>query len=195
MAVGLPEDPSYPAHSPQTNHFFPVLLLNDRRRAAHGFFEISRMSSPFSSPSLTHLFILLLLLISGNVHPNLFLVFPCLVGAGNVTWPGRLVQCCTCSKWVYLKCSLLSFFRFRTLGSSHSWSCLPCCVPASFGDSTPTSTVTSSSDFSSLYTSTAQSGPSLAMQHSCPTLVFKSLILLPPTLHLLPCTHNTASCP
>ena len=40
------------------------------------------------------------------------------------------MQCCTCSNWVHLKCSLLSFSRFRTLGSSHFWSFPPCCVPA-----------------------------------------------------------------
>ena len=64
-----------------------------------------------------------------------------------------------------------------------------CCVAAFFGDSTPTSTVTSSSDSSSWYTSTAQSGPSgplLLMQHSYPTLTSKTLILFPPTLYLLP---------
>ena len=63
---------------------------------------------------------------SGNVHPNPCPVFPCLVFTGNVTWRGRSVQCCTCSNWVHLKCSLLSFSRFRTLGSSHFWSCPPC---------------------------------------------------------------------
>ena len=45
--------------------------------------------------------------------------------------------------------------------------------------------MTSSSDFSSWYTFTAQSGPLLLMQHSHPTLTFK-LILFPPTLYLLP---------
>ena len=96
------------------------------------------------------------------------------------------MQCCTCSNWVHLKCSLLSFSRFRTLGNSHSWSYPPCCVPAFFGDPTPTSTVPFSSDSSSWYTSTAQSGPLLLMHHSHPTLVFKPLILFPPTLYLLP---------
>ena len=72
---------------------------------------------------------------------------------------GRSVQCCTCSKWIHLKCSLISFSRFRTLGSSHSWSFPPCCVPASSGDPTPTITVPSSADSSSFYTFTAQSGP------------------------------------
>ena len=67
---------------------------------------------------------------SGNVYPNPCLVFPCSACAGNVTWRGRSVQCCTCSNWVLLKCSLLSFSRFRTFGSFHSWSCPPCCAPA-----------------------------------------------------------------
>ena len=59
-------------------------------------------------------------------------------------------------------------------------------LPVFFGDSTPTSTVPSSSDSSSWYTFTAQSGPHLLMQHLHPTLTFKLLILFPPTLYLLP---------
>ena len=62
----------------------------------------------------------------------------------------------------------------------------PFCVPAFFGDPTPTSTVTSSSDSTSWYTSTAQSGPLLLMKNSHPILDFKPLILLLPTLYLLP---------
>ena len=107
------------------------------------------------------------------------------------------MQCCTCSNWVLLKCSLLSFSRFRTLGSSHSWSIPSCCVSAFFGDSTPTSTLTCSSDSSSWYTSTAQSGPSgllLLMQHSHPTLAFKLLISFPPLRIFFLCILTTASC-
>ena len=63
---------------------------------------------------------------SGNVHPNPCPVFPSLVCAGNVTWRGRSVQCCRCFNWVHLKCSLLSFSKFRILGSSHSWIFPPC---------------------------------------------------------------------
>ena len=96
------------------------------------------------------------------------------------------MQCCTCSNWVHLKCSLLSFSKFRTIGSSHSWRCLPCCVPVFFGDSTPTSTVTFFSDSSSWHTSTAQSGPLLLMQHSHPILAFKPFVVFRPTLYLLP---------
>ena len=58
------------------------------------------------------------------------------------------MQCCTCSKWVHLRCSQLSLSNFRALGSSHSWSCPPC-----------RNTVTPpSSDSSDTYTSTVASG-------------------------------------
>ena len=103
--------------------------LNDRRRATHSFFKISRQLSLFLifCPSLVllRLFIFLLLLMSGNVHPNPGLIFPCCVCAGNVTWRGKSVQCCICSKWVHLRCSQLSLSIFRDLGSSHSQSCPP----------------------------------------------------------------------
>ena len=184
VAVGLPEGPRYSGHSPHTKHFSQCSPLKDRRRVARSLFKIG-LSSFFSCLSLARLLILLLLM-SGNVHPNPCSVFPCLVCAGNVTWRGRSVQCCTCFNWVHLKCSLLFFSRFRTFVSSHSWSCPSCCVPTFFGDPTPTSTVTFSSNSSGWYTSTAQSGPLLLMQYSHPTLAFKPLILFPPTLHHLP---------
>ena len=128
MAVGLPEDLSYSGHSPHTNHFLPCCSLNNSKRVACSLFKID-LSSLFSCLSLARLLILLLVLMSCNVYPNLCPVFPCSVCAGNVTRRDRSVQCCTCSNWVRLKCSLLSFARFRTLGRSHSWSFPPCCVP------------------------------------------------------------------
>ena len=152
MAVGLPEGPSYPGYSPHTNHSFAVQPPDQPKKGS--FFKIG-LFPLFSCLFLARLLIHLLLLMSGNVHPNPCPVFPCLVCAGNVTWQGRSVRYCTCYNWVCLKCSLLSFSRFRALGSSHSWSCPPCCVSAFFGDPTSTSMVTSSSDFSSWYTSTA----------------------------------------
>ena len=85
---------------------------------------------------------------SGNVHSNPGPIFPCSVCAGNVTWRGKSVQCCTCSKWVHLRCSQLSLSKFRALESFHSWSCLPC-----------RNAVTLSSDSSDTYTSTVQSSP------------------------------------
>ena len=108
-------------------------LLNDRSRAAHSFFKIGGLFSlslfSCSSFARLRLLILLFLLMSGNVHPNPGPIFPCSVCAGNVIWRGKPVQCCTCSKWVHLRCSQLSLSKFRSLGSSHSWSCPTCCVP------------------------------------------------------------------
>ena len=100
--------------------------LIDRRRAAHSFFKIGCLFSffLFSCPSLALfcLLILLHLLMSGNVHPNPGPIFPCSVCTENMTWRGKSVQCCTCSKWVHPRCSQLSLSKFRALGSSHSWS-------------------------------------------------------------------------
>ena len=83
-----------------------------------------------------------------------------------------------------LKVLTALFSRFKNLCSSHSWSCLPSCVPDSSEDPTPTNTLTSSPDSSSLNTSTVLPepyGPLLLMQHSHPILTFKSLI---PSLYL-----------
>ena len=113
-----------PGHSPHTNHFLPRCPVNDRKRAAHSLLEIGRLFSLFSCLSLARLLILLLL-IGGNVNPNPGPVFSCLVCAENVTQRRRSVQCCTRSKWIHFRCSLLSFSRFNTLGSSHAWSCPP----------------------------------------------------------------------
>ena len=100
--------------------FSPCSPLNDCRRVAGSLFKIG-LSSLFSCLSLARLLILFLLLMSSDVHPSPCSVFPCLVCAGNVTWRGRSVRCCTCSNWVHLKCTLLSFSKFRILGSSHFW--------------------------------------------------------------------------
>ena len=88
---------------------------------------------------------------SGNVHPNPGPIFPCSVCAGNVTWQGKSVQCCACSKRVHLRCSQLSLSQFRALGSSHCWSFPPCRI-----------TVTPSLDSSDMYTSTVQSSTTSA---------------------------------
>ena len=84
-AVGLPKGPSYPGHSPHTNHFLPCSPLNNRRRVARSLFKIG-LSSLFSCLSLARLLILLLLLIGGNIHPNSCPVSPYSVCAGNFTF-------------------------------------------------------------------------------------------------------------
>ena len=41
------------------------------------------------------------------------------------------MQWCTCSEWVHLRCSLLSFSKVNALGSSQSWNCpLDCICPS-----------------------------------------------------------------
>ena len=175
MAVGLPEGPSYPGHSPFI--FSLCCPLNDRRRAAHSILKIGRLFLLFllSCPTLAvlRLLILLLLLMSGNVHPNPGPIFPCSVCAGKVTWRGKSVQCCACSKWVHLRCSQLSLSNFRALGSSHSWSCPPC-----------RNTVTPpSSDSSGTYTSTVESGPPSANAALLPHPRLQTSY--PPSAHLI----------
>ena len=150
---GLGQNDCWPSQGSQLPQALPFIFLlycplNNRRRAAHSIYKIGRLFSLFlfSCPTLA-LLCLLLLLMSGNVHPNPGPIFPCSVCAGNVTWRGKSVQCCTCSKWVHLRCSQLSLSNFRALGSSHFWSC-PFCR----------NTVTLSSDSSGMYASTVQSG-------------------------------------
>ena len=132
--LGLGRNGSWPSRGSQLPRALPFIFslccpLNDRRTAAHSFFKIGRLFSIFlfSCPPLALLcfLILLLLLMSSNVHPNPGPIFPCSVCAGNVTWRGKSVQCCACSKWVHLRCSQLSLSKFRALGHSHSWSCPP----------------------------------------------------------------------
>ena len=175
---GLGRNGCWPSRGSQLLRALPVIFLlccslNDRRGAAHSFFKTDRLFSLFSclSLALLRLLILLLLLISGNVHPNPGPIFPCSVCAGNVTLRGKSVQCCTCSKWIHLRCSQLSLSLLE-LSST-------CFVSTR-------NTVTSSSDSSDLYTFTVQSGPPLLMLHFCSTLVFKPLIPRLPILYLLP---------
>ena len=154
---GLSRNGCWTFRGSQLPRAFPFIFslccpLNGHTRAAHSFLKIDCL---FSLARL-RLLILLLLLMSGNVHPNPGPIFLCSVWAGNVIWLGKSVQYCTCSKWVHLKCSQLSLSKFRTLDSSHSWSCPPPCrVPTR-------NTVTLSSDSSDMYTSTVQSSLSSA---------------------------------
>ena len=119
------------SHLPRALPFIFSLCfpLNDRSRAAYSFLKIGCLFSLFfffcSTIARLRLRILLLLLMSGNGHPNPGPVFPCSVCAGNVTWRGKSVQCCTCSKWVHLRCSKLSLSKFRALDSCYSSNCPP----------------------------------------------------------------------
>ena len=175
MAVGLPESPVYPGHSPSFFRYAAPWMTAEGQHTA-SIKSVACFYRFFSSSLPTLAFLrLLILLMSSNVHPNPGPIFPCSVCAGNVTCRGKSVQCCSCSKWVHLRCSQLSLSNFRALGSSHSWSFSPC-----------RNTVTLSSDSSSMYTSTVQSGPRLLMLHSRVTPVLKPPILLLPILYPLP---------
>ena len=94
--LAFPRVPVTPGTPLTQNIFSPCSPLNDRRRVSRSLFKIG-LSSLYFCPSLDCLLILLLLLMSGKVHLNPCPVFPCSVCAGNVTWRGRSVQCCTCS--------------------------------------------------------------------------------------------------
>ena len=158
--IGLGRNGSCTSRGSQLPWALPFIFiccsLNDRRKAAHSFLKIGHLFSLFSCLPLARLgLLILLLLMSGNVHPNPCPIFPCSVCAGNVTWQGKSVQCCACSKWAHLRCSRLSLSKFRTLDCSHSWNCPPCCAPTC-------NTVTSSSESSDMYTSTVQSSSSSA---------------------------------
>ena len=101
MAVCLFEGPSYPRYSSFTNHFFTVLPSKQPQKSSTQ--PLRNRSTVFSllpSLSLARLPIFLLLM-SGNVYPNLGPIFSCSVCTGNMTWRSRSVQCCTGSKWVH----------------------------------------------------------------------------------------------
>ena len=109
IPIGLGRNSCWPSRGSQLSWELPFIFslccpLNDRRRAAQSFLKIGRLFSLFSLARL-RLLILLLLLMSGNVHSNPGPIIPCSVCAGNVTWRGNSVKCCTCFKWVHLRCS------------------------------------------------------------------------------------------
>ena len=93
----------------------------------------------------------------------------------------RSLQCCSCFKWVHLRCSLLSPSLNSELLEALTPGAGPCCVPASSGDST----VTSSSDSSGLYSSIVQFSSPPLMRHFRP-LHLQTFNPILPTLYLLP---------
>ena len=93
-------------------------------------------------------------------HPNPVPIFPCSVYAGNVTWRGKSVQCCTCSKWVHL----------LQMGASKVLTTFPLQIQSSW----------------QLLALTLGARPPLLTLLSRPTLVSKLLILHLPILYLPP---------
>ena len=72
----------------------------------------------------------MLLLISGDIHPNPGPIDPCFVCSRRVTWGNRSIQCTNCSLCVHLSCSGLSAADFRKISPGHSWTC-PMCLLSS----------------------------------------------------------------
>ena len=102
-----------------------------------------------------------------------------------MTWRGRSVQCCTYHKWVYLRCSLLSFSRFKTLCSSHFSSCTPCFFWKS-NTYQHCAFLFGLLQLVYLYCAIWPISVPLLMQHPRLTLAFKPLTLTPPALYLFP---------
>ena len=109
MAVSLPEGPSYSRYFPHPIIFLPCYPLNDRRKAAHKTGRLSLLLLPLFRPYSYSPFSPDQRL--SNIHPNPGLAFFSSLCAENVIWKGMLVQCCTCSKWVHLRCSRHSYRR------------------------------------------------------------------------------------
>ena len=93
VAVGLSGNFSHPII------FSLCCPLNGRGRAVFSLFKIGRFSFLLLGLFLPRILILILFMMSSGIHPNLGRVFPCSICAGNVTWRGRSVQCCTCFQW------------------------------------------------------------------------------------------------
>ena len=110
---------------------------------------------------------------SGNVHSNPGPIFPCSVCTGNVTWRGKSVQCCACSKWVHLRCSQLFLIPIQSSCQLSLLELPPCRI-----------TVTPSSDSSDMYTSTVQSSPASANAALSPHPRLQTSY--PPSAHSIP---------
>ena len=109
---------------PMRGHVWTALLNPiDRPSTSSTFFQTTLLSPSFQ-PSL--LLIFMLLLISGDIHPNPGPIDPCFVCSRRVTWGNRSVQCTNCSLWVHLSCSGLSLADFRKISPGHSWTCPMC---------------------------------------------------------------------
>ena len=173
-----------PRALPINKPFFRRLFFKQTQKGSTHLFKINRLFFLlFSCLSVTCILILLLLMMSGNVQPNPATIFSCSMCSGNVTWSGRPMQCCTCPKWVGSRYSLLSFSRFKNLGSSHSGAVL-FAVSLLLLEIPKLRTlffVFRVLPFVYLHCSTRTIWPPQLMQHSRSTLAFKLLTFLPPT--------------
>ena len=106
--LAFPRVPDTPCTPLTQIIFLPCCPFNGRRRQ-----HAASLKSIDCLLSSYHPRLLVLFLMRSNVYPNPGPILPCLMCDENVTWRIRSVQCCTCSKWVYLRCSLLSFLDIK----------------------------------------------------------------------------------
>ena len=118
---------------PMRGHIWTAFLYPiDCPPTSSTFFWTTLLSPSFHPKPLHYSFhpplilIFMLLLISGDIHPNLGPIDPCSVCSCRVTWGNRSVQCINCSLWVHLSCSGLSPTGFRKISPGHSWTCPMC---------------------------------------------------------------------
>ena len=118
---------------PMRGHIWTVLLNPiDRPPTPYIFFRTSLPRPSFHPKPLHYLshspliLISMLLLISGDIHPNPGPIDPCFVCSRRVTWVNRSIQCTNFSLWVHLSCSGLSPADFRKIFPGHFWTCPMC---------------------------------------------------------------------
>ena len=97
---------------PMRGHIWTAFLNPiDRPPISSTFFWIILLSPSFHPKPLHYLshppliLIFMLLLISGDIHPNPGSTDPCSVCSRRVTWGNRSIQFINCSLWVHLSCS------------------------------------------------------------------------------------------
>ena len=118
---------------PMRGHMWTALLNPIDRPPTPSIFFRTSLPRPSFHPKPLHysshsplILISMLLLISGDIHPNPGPIDPCSVCSRRVTWGNRSIQCTGCSLWVRLSCSGLSPADFRKISPGHSWTCPMC---------------------------------------------------------------------
>ena len=156
---------------PMRGHMWTALLNPIDRPPTPSILSRTSLPRPSFHPKPLHysshsplILISMLLLISGDIHPNPGPIDPCSVCSRRVTWGNRSIQCTGCSLWVHLSCSGLSPTDFRKISPGHSWTC-PICPsssqPPSLSHSNPVSSFFSISPSSH----TPNPPPSLTNNH------------------------------
>ena len=106
--------------APMRGHIWTAFLNPIDCPPIFTFFRTTLFSPSFHPKPLLYLshlslVLILMLLISGDIHPNHGPIDSCSVCSRRVTWKNRSVQCTNCSLWVHLSCSGLSPADFRKI--------------------------------------------------------------------------------